>query len=157
MHFLECGLSNLAMTPSPAAYSWQWRRRHIFQRQWSVSLVLGLTPNSLQAFYIHFWQLLNLKRSLSKQSCKCQQWQNWRGEHAISWRFAAAIATSSLNGRLFTYGYTIMSRTFLWKQPHPFLIIWAQAGGLRKCTARSYCTACRYSTFFKGNSSFNFK
>ncbi len=36
--------------------------------------------------------------------------------------------------------HTNMFPHILWRQSRPPPVIWAPAGGLRKCTARSYCT-----------------
>ncbi len=61
---------------------------------------------------------------------------------ATSWYLSTAIAIFSFCGKLFTYGHTNMDPHLLWKQSRSPLIIWAPAGALRKCTARSYCTPC---------------
>jgi hypothetical protein len=50
-----------------------------------------------------------------------------------------------LCGRFFANGYTNINPHLLWRQSRPPTIIWASAGCLRKCTARSYPTPCTSS------------
>jgi hypothetical protein len=117
----------------------------VFWQQRSVSLVLGLTPNSLQVFDT-FWQLFYLKRlsECTQTVFQILAMANLLAELHQLLTFARHHRHWSSNGALFLYGYTNMDPYLLWKPtcPPPPLIIWAPAGGLRKSTARSYCTPC---------------
>jgi hypothetical protein len=57
-----------------------------------------------------------------------------------SWPLATAIATVA-PGRGFSH-MVLITWTPPLTLPRPHLITWAPAGGLRKCTALSYCTPC---------------
>jgi hypothetical protein len=63
-------------------------------------------------------------------------------EHGYFLAFACRDHHCSCCGRLFAYGYTNINPYLLWRQSCPPRIIWALAGGLRKCNARSYRTPC---------------
>jgi hypothetical protein len=62
--------------------------------------------------------------------------------NATSWHLAAVIANAAFVGDFYNLVYTNMFPHILWRQSRPLPIIWAPAGGLRKCTARSYCKPC---------------
>jgi hypothetical protein len=63
---------------------------------------------------------------------------------ATSWCLAVVIANAAFVGDFLHTLYTNMFPQILWRQSRPPPIIWAPAEGLRKCTARSYCTPCNY-------------
>ncbi len=64
--------------------------------------------------------------------------KNRMAERRYLLAFVCCHAHCSFCRRLFANGFNNKDPHFLWKQPHPPLIISAPAGGLRKCTERSY-------------------
>jgi hypothetical protein len=66
-------------------------------------------------------------------------------KHRYLLAFAHRDHHCRLCGRFFANGYTNINPHLLWRQSHSPPIIWASAGGLRKCTARSYRTPCTSS------------
>jgi hypothetical protein len=111
---------------------------HVFRWRKLVSLVLDLTPNSLESF-IPFSSHLLRKQNYSEHPSSLANAKTAWWSAGTSWHLYAAIATTILWG---TFQIWLYQHRPPREQIHPPLIIWAPAEGLRKCTARSYCTPC---------------
>ncbi len=99
--------------------------------------------HSLSVFYT-IWQLFYLKNKTRR--CLQTVLQHWRRLNRIAVRHYllafAVIAIAAFVGDFLHMVHTNMFPHILLRQSRPPPIIWALAGGLRKCNALSYCTLC---------------